>query len=225
MITGHWQIMGEFDPDHHVKLAVDEWGPWYRPGSELTKGDQIEQLPTLRDAVFSGMTLDTFNRHPEKVGIACCAQLINCLNSLYLAHEDRFCVTPVGHVFAMYAAHQGGKSLRTNFTAPEISYDRDGKAASFWGLKGSASLHDKNLVLTAVNPDVSQPVEAKIAIHGAQAKSVTATVVTSADIHAHNTFEQRDVVVPKTAKAEVSGGGVTFHFPAASVVKLEIELA
>jgi alpha-N-arabinofuranosidase len=225
MIAGHWQIMGEFDPDHHVKIAVDEWGPWHKPGSELTKGDQIEQLPTLRDAVFSGMTLDTFNRHPEKVGIACCAQLINCLNSLYLAHEDRFCVTPVGHVFAMYAAHQGGKSLRASFSAPEISYDRDGKSASFWGLKGSASLHDKSLVVTAVNPDVSQPVEAQVAIHGAQAKSATATVLTASDIHAHNTFEQRDAVVPKTQNAEIRRGGVNFRFPPASVVKLEIQLA
>jgi alpha-N-arabinofuranosidase len=171
------------------------------------------------------MTLDAFNRHPEKVGIACCAQLINCLNSLYLAHEDRFCVTPVGHVFAMYAAHQGGKSLRANFSAPEISYDRDGKSASFWGLRGSASLHDKTLVLTAVNPDVSQPVEAQVAIRGAEAKSATATVLAASDIHAHNTFEQRDVVAPKTANTEVRGGGVNFRFPAASVVKLEIELA
>jgi hypothetical protein len=36
------------------------------PGSEAI-GDQLEQMPTLRDAVFSGMTLDTFNRHLEKV--------------------------------------------------------------------------------------------------------------------------------------------------------------
>ncbi|MBV9342706.1 MAG: alpha-L-arabinofuranosidase, partial [Acidobacteria bacterium] len=135
LITGHWQIMAEFDPEHHVKLVVDEWGPWYRPGSELTPGDQLEQLPTLRDAVFSGMTLDIFNRHSDKVAIGCCAQLINCLNSLYLAHEDKFCVTPVGHVFQMYAAHQGGESVRTEFSAPSIRYDRDGKNATFWGLR------------------------------------------------------------------------------------------
>src|SRR6266851_1242045 len=182
-INVHWQIMGEVDTDHHVKLVVDEWGPWYRPGSALTPTDQLEQLPTLRDAVFSGMTLDTFNRHPEKVGVACCAQLINCLNSLYLAHEDRFCVTPVGHVFQMYASHQGGQSLRANFTAPEISYDRDGKPASFWGLKGSASLHGKTLVLTADNPEVSHQLEARIMIRGAQAKSGLATVLTASDIH------------------------------------------
>ena len=155
LINGHWQVMGEFDREHSIKLVVDEWGPWYRPGSEATPGDILEQTPTLRDAVFSGLTLDTFNRHPEKVAMANCAQLINCLNSLYLAHEDKFCVTPVGHVFAMYAAHQGGQCLRTIFSAPAVNYDRDGKPASFWGLNGSASLHDKELVLTVVNPHVS----------------------------------------------------------------------
>ena len=52
LIDGHWRIMGEEDPEHSVKLVVDEWGPWYKPGSEATPGDQLEQMPTLRDAVF-----------------------------------------------------------------------------------------------------------------------------------------------------------------------------
>ena len=153
-------------------------GTWYRPGSEATPGDILEQTPTLRDAVFSGLTLDTFNRHPEKVAMANCAQLINCLNSLYLAHEDKFCVTPVGHVFGMYAAHQGGQALRTIFSAPSVNYDRDGKPASFWGLQGSASLHDKELVLTVVNPHVSAARETRIGVRGASLKSGTATTLT-----------------------------------------------
>jgi alpha-L-arabinofuranosidase len=225
LINGHWQIMGEEDPQHRVKLVVDEWGPWYRPGSEATAGDQLEQMPTLRDAVFSGMTLDIFNRHPEKVAMAACAQLINCLNSLYLAHEDRFVVTPVGHVFAMYAAHQGGQALRTNFSAPTIDYDRDGKPATFWGLKGSASLREKELTLTVVNPHVSEARDTQISVRGAKFKSAAAAILTHADIHAHNTFAQRDEVTPKTQSAEVKGDIVTFRFPPASVTKLGIQLA
>ena len=54
LINGHWQIMGELDPDHRIKLVVDEWGPWYKPGGEATPTNQLEQIPTLRDAVFSG---------------------------------------------------------------------------------------------------------------------------------------------------------------------------
>jgi len=225
LINGHWQIMGEFDKNHAVKLVIDEWGPWYRPGSEATPGDILEQTPTLRDAVFSGMTLDTFNRHPEKVAMANCAQLINCLNSLYLAHEDKFCVTPVGYVFAMYAAHQGGQALRTIFSSPSVSYDRDGKPASFWGLKGSASIQDKELVLTVVNPHVSEAREAEIGIRSGSLKSGTATSLTHTDIHAHNSLLERDVVRPKTSAVDGKRGVLTYTFPPASVTKLALTLA
>jgi alpha-N-arabinofuranosidase len=116
LILEHWQIMGQTDHEHRVKLVVDEWGPWYKPGSGLTPRFALEQTPTLGDAIFSGMTLDIFNRHPEKIAMAACAQLINCLNSLYLTHEDHFVITSVGHVFDLYSPHQGGQSLRTNIT-------------------------------------------------------------------------------------------------------------
>ncbi|MGA8433131.1 MAG: alpha-L-arabinofuranosidase C-terminal domain-containing protein [Candidatus Sulfotelmatobacter sp.] len=225
LINGHWQVMSEEDPEHHVKLVIDEWGPWYRPGSEATPGDQLEQMPTLRDAVFSGMTLDTFNRHPEKIAMANCAQLINCLNSLYLAHEDKFVVTPVGHVFAMYAAHQGGQALRTIWSAPTIEYERDAKPASFWGLKGSASLHDKDLILTVVNPHVSESHETEIAVRGGALRSGTATTLTNPDIHAHNTFEQKQVVVPETKPLDIKGPTLRYTFPQASVTKLTLTLS
>jgi len=224
LITGHWQIMSELDPEHRIKLVVDEWGPWYRPGGEATPTNQLEQIPTLRDAVFSGMTLDIFNRHPEKVAMANCAQLINCLNSLYLAHEDKFCVTPVGHVFAMYADHQGGQSLRTIFSAPEITYDRDGKSARFWSLRGSASLHDKQLVLTVVNPDVGTTRETEIFVRGANIQSGSVTTLTHSDIHAHNSFDQRNVVSPQTKGLAGKGRSVTMTFPPASVTKLVLSL-
>ena len=224
LINGHWLAMGEFDREHSIKLVVDEWGPWYRPGSEATPGDIIEQTPTLRDALFSGLTLDTFNRHPEKVAMANCAQLINCLNSLYLAHEDKFCVTPVGHVFGMYAAHQGGQALRTIFSAPSVNYDRDGKPASFWGLQGSASLHDKELVLTVVNPHVSAARETRIGVRGASLKSGTAVILTSSDIHAHNTFAERNAVSPQMKTLDLQRGSLTYNFPPASVTKLTLSL-
>jgi len=224
LINGHWQVMSEFDPEHALKLVVDEWGPWYKPGSELTPGDQLEQLPTLRDAVFSGMTLDIFNRQPEKVALAACAQLINCLNSLYLAHEDNFCVTPVGHVFEMYAAHQGGQALRTVFLAPQVRYQRDGQPATFWGLQGSASLHDRSLVLTVVNPHVSEARETRIQVQGAGVKSGSATILTSHDIHAHNTFANPEAVKPQEANVEIAAPVLTYTFPPASVTRLTLAL-
>jgi alpha-N-arabinofuranosidase len=224
LIDKHWQIMGEFDSAHRVKLIVDEWGPWYRPGSEATPGDLLEQMPTLRDAVFSGMTLDLFNRHPEKVAMANCAQLINCLNSLYLAHEDKFCVTPVGHVFAMYAAHQGGQGIRAVFSAPDVRYDRDGQPASFWGRHGSASLSASELALTVVNPHVSEPRETRIALRGGRVSTVSATTLTSQDIHAHNTFDPPDALAPQTKSLQATDAGMTYTFPPAAVTKLSFSI-
>ena len=225
LISSHWKVMGETDVQHHVKLVVDEWGPWYKPGSEQTPGDALEQTPTLRDAVFSGMTLDIFNRNPEKVAMANCAQLINCLNSLYLAHEDKFVVTPVGHVFEMYVPHQGGKAIRTIFSAPPIEYDRDGKRAQFWGLNGSASMRGKSLVLTVVNPSASESRETEISIPGAKAKSGSLAILSNSDIHASNTFAQRDIVIPQTTDLKIAGQTLVHSFPPASVSTLEIELA
>jgi alpha-L-arabinofuranosidase len=224
LIEGHWQIMQEFDPAHKVKLVVDEWGPWYRPGSELTSGNFLEQVPTLRDAVFSAMTLDIFNRHPDKVTLSSPAQLINCLNCLFLAHEDKFCVTPVGHIFGMYGAHQGCQAVRTIFSAPLANYSRDEKPTSFSGLAGSASLHNKDLVLTVVNPHVSEIRETEIVLRGASVKSGTATVLTNSDLHAHNTFDRRNEVNPQVKEVSSRGTAIKVQLPAASVTKLTLTL-
>ena len=224
LIEGHWQAMGEFDAGHQVKLVVDEWGPWYRPGSQLTVDNFLEQVPTLRDAVFSAMTLDIFNRHPEKVALASPAQLINCLNSLYLAHEDKFCVTPVGHVFGMYAAHQGGQAVRTIISAPNVEYARDGKPTTFWGLQGSASLHGKDLTVTVVNPGVNDVRKTEITVRGASIKSGTTTVLTNSDLHAHNSFDQRNAITPQARNLQSTGTALTLEIPPASVTKLELSL-
>jgi alpha-L-arabinofuranosidase len=224
LINDHWKVMGETDTTHRVKLVVDEWGPWYKPGSEQTPGDALEQTPTMRDAVFSGMSLDIFNRNPDKVTMANCAQLINCLNSLYLAHEDKFVVTPVGHVFEMYVPHQGSKAVRSVFSAPTIQYDRDGKPAEFWGLRGSASVRDKTVVLTVVNPSVSEPRETEISLSGVRPKSGTVTILANPDLHAYNSFQHRDIVVPRISQLKVAGPTLVLTIPPASVTTLQIDM-
>jgi alpha-N-arabinofuranosidase len=225
IINDHWTALGEYDLGHQVRLVVDEYGPWYRPGTELTPEQLLGQQITVRDAVMTAISLDTFNRNADKVGMAACAQLINNLNALFLAHEDKFITTPNFNVFEMYAAHQGGTAVRAEFSAPAVHYDRDGKPASFWGLKGSASVKGKTLTLTATNPDVSQPREAEIVLRGAAAASAKAWIVTDSDIHAHNTFDQPERVKTRMADVTVRGGTLNFTFPPASVVKIEAILA
>jgi alpha-N-arabinofuranosidase len=124
----------------------------------------------------------------------------------------------------MYAAHQGGTAVRAEFSAPEVRYDRDGKPASFWGLKGSASLKGKALILTAVNPDVGQPRETEIVLRGASAASAKAWIVSSGDIHAHNALGQPEQVKTREAEVALHANSLVFTFPPASVVKIEVQL-
>ena len=224
LIKSQWQTMGEIDRQHRVKLIVDEWGAWYKPGTEAHPTHLLGQASTLRDALLSGLTLDTFNRHADKVVMANVAQLINCLHSLFIAHEDKFIVTPTFHVFEMYAAHQGGQALRTNFSAPTVTYTRVGKPASFWGLAGSASLHDKELVLTAVNPHVSEARETEIVVRGATIRSGRARILTASDIHAHNSFDNPRALEPKDADVNLQDRTLVFRFPPASVSRLQLTL-
>ena len=228
MISDCWNVMGEIDRAHRVKLVVDEWGAWYRPGTEANKTHLLGQQSTVRDAVLAGQTLDTFHRHAEKVGMAAIAQLVNCLQALFLTHEDKFVLTPTYHVFDMYSAHQGKTALRTVVSSPRPAYTRNGQAATLRGLNGSASLDGKRLTLTVTNPDLKTERETEIAVRGAKAASVKTMVIAADDVHAHNSFEDPNRVVPREGQAPTIGSASStfiYKFLPASVTKLDIDLA
>ena len=220
LVTKHWLAMGEFDEEHKVKLVVDEWGAWHR-GPAIDPRYLFSYIPTMRDALVSAITLDIFNRHAEKLAMCNNAQLVNNINTLFLASEDRFAPTTIFHVFDMYKGHQGGKSLRVMTDAPPVSY---GSGKTLWGLAGSASLHGKNLVITVVNPHASEERIADLSLRGASVKSCRVTVLTATDIHAHNDFSNPNAVEPRQEAATVSGSTFAWTFKPASVTMFEVDL-
>ena len=224
LITRDWNLMAEYDPTHRVKLVVDEWGAWHRPGTEVVPTHLFGQQSTLRDAILTGLTLDTFYRHADKVAMANVAQVVNCLHSLFLADGDRFVLTPAYHAFAMHADHQGAESLRTVIAAPRVSHTRNGQPATFWGLAGAASRKGGRVLLTLVNPTIGEPRETEIVIRGTNIKDARWTHLTSTDLAAHNSFEQPRTLEPTQGMAKVSGGIVVHTIPAASVVRLELNV-
>jgi alpha-L-arabinofuranosidase len=225
IIDDQWKAMAEIDSEHRIKLVVDEWGAWHEPGSEVHPAHLFGQTSTMRDALIAALTLDTFNRHADKVVMANVAQLINNLHSLFLAREDKFTATPNFHVFEMYAAHQDGQALRTVFTAPKVGEYAPGKGSSLWGLAGSASLHGKELVITAVNPSARETREAEISIRGAVVRGGRARILASGDIHDHNSFEHPLAVKPVDADVKAQGRSFVYRFAPASVTRLILTLA
>jgi len=65
---------------------------------------------------------------------------------------------------------------------------------------------------------------AEIALRGATVKQASMTFLSNADIHAHNAFDQREVVTPQTESLSLNQGAFVVEFPPASVVALNIQL-
>jgi alpha-N-arabinofuranosidase len=225
LIVSQWGVMAEDDPQHRVKLVVDEWGSWHAPGTEPFPEALLGQQNTMRDSLLAGLTFDIFHRHAEKVAMANIAQLVNCLQSLFFAHEDKFAVTPTYHAFALYADHQGGQSVRTEVAAPAISYARNQGTATIRRVSSSASLKGKTLTLTVNNLHMERPAAMQIALRGGSIRAVQGMVLTGDSPSAHNSFSNPTAVAPRAVAVASSGNTITHTFAPASVTKLTIELA
>ena len=245
VVTDHWGAMRNREGQPQVKLVVDEWGAWYGKGTELAPEYNLSQQSTMRDALLTGITLDIFQRHADKVAVANVAQSINCIHSLMLASGDRFTVTPTFHVFQMYLPHSGAQAVRAEFTAPGIrnsladalipaggnSYRGLLDASkTLAGLSGSASVNaagsSKQITLTVVNPHLDRPLTTEVVVSGASIASATGTLLNETDVHAHNDFEHPNAVHPRPASVEPPTAGRLLHiFPSASVTTLNITLA
>lgn len=218
VIEKHWEAMGKFDPEHRTKLVIDEWGVWYPPGEETAPMHLLSQPLTLRDALHTAITFDVFNRHAEKVAMACVAQTINCLHSLFLAREDQYLRTPVFHVFAMYRPHMGGRLV-------PMKIQTEALGSGIAGLIGSASVRGKQLTVTMTNPSLDGASMVRLRLNGGSATEARATVLTSENQAARNTFDNAAEVVPKPLAVQVSGPTLTVALPKQSVAAVEIRLS
>ena len=220
LIGNHWAVMGEVDTEHHIKLVVDEWGAWHETDPSIDPRYLWAYFPSLRDALVSGLTLDTFHRHADKVAMANAAQLVNNIHTSFVAREDKFTVTPVYHVFKMYGAHGGGTSVRAIFSSGKLNLKTSGNLPE---LAGSCSIHGKRAVLTVTNPSADKPQTASINIRGSKFRKGEATVLTSSDLKAHNSFEHPNALAP-SSKAVDLAAALNYEFPPASVTRLDLEL-
>jgi alpha-L-arabinofuranosidase len=225
IIASIWETMRIADRQHRVKLVVDEWGAWHANAPLADPSHLFESQSTMRDALVTGLTLDIFHRHADKIGMANVAQLVNCIHSLFFSHEERFTVTPAYHVFAMYAAHQGAQSVRTVIAAPQVSWlAKDGQHATFWGLNGSASRQGSSVTITLTNASLTETRETEVVLRGALPRSIRMTTLVAGDVHAVNTFDHPDAIAPVATDLPAVGATTIVRLPPASVVKLAVTL-
>ena len=225
LITDQWSALGEFDPAHRVKLDHR------RVGLLASAGHRNQPAAPLRAAMLparclcAALTLDTFNRHADKIDMANVAQLVNNLHTLFLADGDKFVATPNFYVFEMYRPHHGAKSVRLVVDAPPIPFRAADKTHEIFRLAGSASVAGKNLTLTLVHTHANEPAAVRIELPGGSASTVRQTVLTHSTLNAHNTFENPTELIPKTTATPMTGSSFVCTLAPASVNRLDIRIA
>jgi alpha-N-arabinofuranosidase len=222
LIVEQRAILDEFDARREIGLILDEWGTWHPP-TPGRNPEHLWQQNTLRDALVAAITLDTFNRHAEKIVMANIAQAVNVLQALFLTREDKLVLTPTYHVFDLYQSHQGGRSVRTLTESPEASFAAGDVRGTIPSLAGSASVKGNTLTLSVTNAHARLPTEAAIDLRGRIAEDVSISVLTDEDIHAHNTFEEPQRLYPRPQTKAQSLQ--TYVFPPASATVIKARLA
>ncbi len=220
LVTRHSTIMDKYDPQKRTGLIVDEWGGWYNvePG---TNPGFLYQQNTLRDAMIAGTTLNTFNNHCDRVRMANLAQTINVLQAVILTEGEKMLLTPTYHVMQMYNVHQDAQLLPLQLE--NVSYQLDGKTLP--ALSASASKDAQGVIhISLVNIDAQKSHSLDLAIRGTDRKQVSGTILTSARLQDHNTFDQPDKVKPTAFKQFTQAKDLlTVTLPPFSVVVLEIK--
>ncbi len=221
VVSRHGAIMDRYDPEKRVGMIVDEWGTWYdvEPG---TNPHFLFQQNSLRDALVAGVTLNIFNGHCDRVFMANLAQTVNVLQALVLTEGDKLVLTPTYHVFDLYKAHQNGTLLDTRF---EIAAEYACGEERLPQISVSASQDPIGKInVTLCNLDSRSAADVTITLRGiAAAGPVTGSILTAADMTAHNTFAEPDAVQPaRLDRLSLTAGALSVQLAPMSVALLTI---
>ena len=221
LIERHGAIMDQYDPEKKIGMIVDEWGCWFEvePG---TNPGFLYQQNTMRDALVAGVSLNIFNKHCDRVKMACIAQMVNVLQSVILTEGPKMILTPTYHVFHMYRHHQDAELVESFIEGNKsIGMEEEYQVPL---LSESVSVDASGYVnVTLNNLSVSEDVPVEMAFAQLVPSQVTAAVLRE-EMHAHNTFEQPDQVKEEVFDAyEIRDGKICFTAPACSVISFRIQ--
>jgi alpha-N-arabinofuranosidase len=221
LVQKHSTIMDKYDPDKRVGLIVDEWGTWFdvEPG---TNPGFLYQQNTLRDALVAGVTLNIFNNHCDRVQMANIAQTVNVLQAMILTDSEKMITTPTYHVFEMYKVHHDAELLPVSIHSD--IYEHNGDKINQVSISASKDARGK-INITLCNMHHAAEASLSVELRGiVGANQISGRVLSSADMHAHNTFERPDAVSPVPFNGAVwNGEGFSVTLPPMSVVAVTIE--
>ena len=219
LVTRHGAIMDKHDPEKKIGMIVDEWGNWFdvEPG---TNPGFLYQQNTMRDALVAGITLNIFNKHCDRVKMACIAQMVNVLQSVILTEGPKMIKTPTYYVFHMYKEHQGAELLESCLEGAGETGDEQTQVPA---LHESVSVsEDGTLNITVANLSLTEAQEVEVVLTERKGEEVSGSILTGG-MGAFNTFAEPDKVKEEAfTGAVLTERGMKFTIPACSVVALRV---
>jgi alpha-L-arabinofuranosidase len=207
-----------------LRLAFDEWNVWYQRrfvGQTNLEWEYarplIEDEYTVVDAVVVGSYLISLLNHADRVGVACQAQLVNIIAPIMTEPGGRAWRQTIFHPFAQAARLARGRVLRPLLDSPVYGTERFGEVPL---LQATATYDDGSgdLSLFAINRSTSETLPLTVDLRGFGALRVAEhSVLADEDLHASNTADQPDRVVPRPGTgARLEEGRLTAGLPPAS---------
>ena len=205
LINRHGAIMDRYDPEKKIGMIVDEWF--------------LYQQNTMRDALTAGITLNIFNRHCDRVKMACIAQMVNVLQAVILTEGPRMVKTPTWYVFHMYRHHQGAQLVESFLEGVEKIGMKEEEMVP--NVQESVSVDEEGVItITLNNLSLTQEQEMEIVLEEKTCEKVEATLLCGG-MRDYNTFDMPERVKEECFKDyQRTESGLRLRLPACSVLLL-----
>jgi alpha-N-arabinofuranosidase len=206
---------------HPVRLAIDEWGVWSRTnfptsgvlpdldtlmrnGLSARSGidTRFEEPYDLKDALTHASWLHVMWRHPEKIGLATEAQMVNVLAPIHVT-PDAVLRHTVFWTLAIATAHAGPTALDVLVQTDEGVPAPGTEQRSLPALDAGGTLHDDGrLHLSLVNRLLDDELE--VTLDGVSGPALLIELADD-DAQAGNTLERPDRITPSERRVELDG--------------------
>jgi alpha-N-arabinofuranosidase len=214
-ITRHLGILKARDGNQDVKIAVDEWGTWYKDEEDTL----WYMYSTMRDALVQATVLNIFNRRSADLLMCSLSMSINALSSVILTKGKDMIKNPTFHVFRMYRGHHGADLVYSFLDNDFIDFEGERLPC----ISHSASIKDGKLHITLANCSLDNDYLVDCKTFFGDYTKCSAEILHD-DLRARNTFDDPGrVTVQPYGDFSYKDGNLTLTLPRRSVLALNLE--
>ena len=211
-------------PDRPVKIAFDEWNLWLPPPPEAKSMHEV--VYTMRDALYTAGMLNAFHRHPDVLGIANLAQLVNVLPAI-VTDENRAFATPIYYPFYMYREmHPFALVVITDvpgYDSEPLGNIPGIENVPYLDVTATRDEIGEHLTLGVINRHPERTVQADFTLKNFSVFNQVKTWLLHADPRAINSFEEpQRIAVQDVRPPSVHENKFAYTFPASSVTMITL---